>query len=292
MIHTHWLREGEVLMIRPEGAVEEEDFAQVASVVDPVIAERGRLEGLLIDARGFRGWDDTRALLAHLRFVHEHQPKVARIAVVGDQWWLKAAPLAEPFYGTPIRVFSSAEEDAARAWLLESPPEPDRITVLPESEGSIIAVRITGRLRDEDYDRFQQELIRRLPPEGKVRLLAIIDEGFRGWTPKAIFDDIAMAFGPWRHRFEKIAVVAGPGLVRWCVEYFPTALLPYPIRAFRPEEIDAARAWLQGEEPAAPEAPGAETEAEKPRREAEKAAPAGEPQRRSEADGEETSAGG
>lgn len=249
MIHVHWLREGEVLMIRPEGAVNEEDFAQVASVVDPVIEKRGRLEGLLIDARGFGGWDDTRALLAHLRFIHEHQPKVARIAVVGDQWWLRAAPLAEPFYGTPIRVFTSSEEDAARAWLLESPPEPEPITILPESEGPVIGVRVTGRLRDEDYDRLQQELIRRLPPEGKVRLLAIIDEGFRGWTPKAIFDDIAMAFGPWRHRFEKIAVVAGPGFVRWCVEHFPTGLLPYPVRAFAPEEIDAAWAWVKGEEP-------------------------------------------
>ncbi len=248
MINTEWLRKDEVLLVRPEGAVEEEDFARVASIVDPVIEKRGRLEGLLIDTRGFRGWDDAHALLAHLRFVHEHQPKVARIAVVGDHWWLRAATMAEPFYGTPIRIFTSAEEEAARAWLLESPPEPERITILPESEGPVIGVRITGRLRDEDYDRFQQELIRRLPPDGKLRLLAVIDEGFRGWTPKAAFDDIAMAFGPWRHRFEKIAVVAGPGFVRWCAEHFPASLLPYPMRVFGPEEIDAAWAWLRGEQ--------------------------------------------
>lgn len=254
MIHTHWLREGEVLLVRPEGAVDEEDFARVAALIDPVVAERGRLEGLLVDARGFRGWDDARALLAHLRFLNTYQSKVARLAVVGDQWWLRAAPLSEPLYGTPVRVFSSEEEDAARAWLLESPPEPERITILPESAGPVVGVRVTGRLRDEDYARLQDELVKRLPPEGKLRLLAVIDEGFRGWTPKAIFDDIAMAFGPWRHRFEKLAVVAGPGLVRWCAENLPRALLPYPVRVFSPDEIDAAWAWLRGEEGAGGEA--------------------------------------
>ena len=76
-------------------------------------------------------------------------------------------------------------------------------------------------------------------------MLVIMDEDFRGWTPKACFDDIAMAFSPWRHRFEKLAVVSGPGLVRWCTMNFPSAIMPYEIKAFLPEERDAASAWLR-----------------------------------------------
>lgn len=245
MIKIEWLRDEEVIAIRPEGEIDEADFRQVGGVVDPVIARKGRLEGLLVDARGFAGWDDASALLAHLRFVREHQPKVARIAAVGDQWWLRAAPAMEPFFGTPIRIFAAGEEAAARVWLLESPPEPATITILPESEGAVVALRVTGRLRDADYGTLKAELTRRLPKAGKLRMLVVMDEEFRGWTPKACFDDMAMAFSPWSRRFEKLAVVSGPGLVRWCVEHFPSAMMPYEIKIFLPEERDAAWAWLR-----------------------------------------------
>jgi hypothetical protein len=245
MIKTEWLRQGAVLAVRPDGPLEEADFQAVAAVVDPVIVAAGRLEGLLIDARGFAGWDDTQALVAHLRFVNAHVDKVARIAVVGDQWWLRAAPAMEPLHGTPVRVFAAAEADAAGAWLLESPAAPAAVTLLPGSEGAVLGVRVTGRLRDADYKDIQAELARRLPERGRLRLLAVIDEEFRGWTPKAAFDDIAMAFGPWRHRFEKLAVVAGPGVVHWCVAHFPSGLLPYPMKLFEPAELDAAWAWLR-----------------------------------------------
>lgn len=245
MLRTEWLRDDEVLAIRPDGEIDDDDFKGVARIVDPVLSRRGRLEGLLVDARGFHGWDDAHALLAHLRFMHAHQPKVARIAVVGDQWWLRAAPMMEPLYGTPIRIFSAADDNAARAWLLERDPEPPNLTILPQSREAVVGIRVTGRLRDDDYERMQAELARRLPVGGKLRLLAIVDEGFRGWTPKACLDDIAMAFSPWRERFEKLALVAGPGLVRWCAEHFPRGLLPYPFKVFRPDEVDQAWEWLR-----------------------------------------------
>jgi len=247
MIDTEWLRENAVLAVHPKGPVDNSDFEQVGALVDPVIERNGRLEGLMVDARGFAGWDDTRALLAHLRFVNAHIDRVARIAVVGDQWWLRAAPAMEPFHGTPVRVFAAAEEEAAKAWLLESPPAPATVTLLPDSQGAMIGIRVTGRLRDADYKQFQVDLMARLPEGGKLRLLAVIDEDFRGWTPKACFDDIAMVFSPWRERFEKLAVVAGPGLIRWCVEHFPSALLPYPMKVFAPDQIDAAWAWLRAD---------------------------------------------
>lgn len=245
MIETEWLREGEVLAVRPSGRIGRDDFAKVGALVDPVIAGKGRLEGLLVDTRGFSGWEDANALIEHLRFAGERQPKVARIAAVGDHWWLQAALAMEPFFGTPIRVFRAGEEGAARAWLLESPPEPAAITVLPESEGNIVAVRVQGRLRDADYGVFRRELERRLEGGGKIRLLAIMDESFRGWTPKAALDDLALALSPWNKRFEKLAIVSGPGLVSWCGRNFPANLLPYPIRVFEPAELDRARAWLR-----------------------------------------------
>jgi len=247
MIKTEWLREDAVLAVRPQGVVEEADFKAVGALVDPVIAAKGRLEGLMLDARGFAGWDDTRALMAHLRFVNAHVDRVARIAVIGDQWWLRAAPAMEPFHGTPVRLFPADGEGAAREWLLDRAPEPATITVLQESQGTMLGIRVTGRLRDADYKKFQSDMMARLPEGGKLRLLVIIDAEFRGWTPKACLDDIAMVFSPWRARFEKMAVVAGPGLVHWCVAHFPSGLVPYPVEAFTPEESEAAWTWLRAE---------------------------------------------
>lgn len=244
MIETRWLREGEVLAIHPTGEIRKDDFSRIGSVIDPVIAASGRLEGLLVDTRDFDGWEDAGALVSHLRFAGEHQPAIARIAVVGDHWWLAAAPAMEPFFGTPIRVFRGDDEAAARAWLLESPPEPAGITILPESTGGTIAMRVQGRLRGADYDALRRELERRVADGTKLRALAIVEENFRGWTPKAALDDIAMAFSPWSRRLEKMALVSGPGFVSWFARHFPAGLLPYPFRAFDASELDQARAWL------------------------------------------------
>jgi len=247
MIHTEWLRTNEVIAVRPKGAIGDDDILRVGDAIDRVIAREGRLEGLLVDTRGFAGWDDTHALLAYMRFVHAHQPKVARIAVVGDQWWLRAAPSFEPLYGTPIKVFAVAEEDAAKAWLLDSPPEPASVTLLPETDGPVIGLRVTGRLCNADYEKLKADLAERIPENGKLRLLMVLDENFRGWTPKACFDDFAMMFEPWRHRFEKLAMVSGPGLVSWTAKHFPAAVLPYPVKVFTLDEFDAAWTWLRDE---------------------------------------------
>jgi len=246
MIKTGWLRDGEVFAIHPQGPLEEEDFSKVGELIDPLIAERGRLEGLMVDASGFSGWDDAKALIAHLRFVHEHQEKVARIAVLGDHWWLRSAPAMEPFYGTPIRVFGGDEMDKAKDWLLKTPAPVASVTFLPECEGSNIAIKVKGRLRDADYEELQSTLRERISMSGGLRLLVLFDEEFRGWTPKACLDDIAMAFSPWTSRIERLAVVAGPGFVRCFSEHFPAMLLPYDFKVFSPEEFKTAWKWATG----------------------------------------------
>jgi len=245
MIHPMWLRDDEVLVVRPDSELSEEDFALMAEIVDPAIARRGRLEGLLVDARGFEGWDDAKALLAHMRFVKNHVEKVARIAVIGDQWWLNAAEaVIDPAFGTPVRVFLSKQADEARAWLLDRPPEPKPVQVLPESAPGRFAIRITGRLRDVDYDDLLKEMEAALPQSGKLDLLIEVDPDFRGWTPRAFFDDLALAVSPWRRRFRRVALIAQPGLMRWFARNFPDKLVPYEFRVFDPADRDAARAWL------------------------------------------------
>ncbi len=245
MLHPEWLRSEEVLSVRPDDELSGSDFDMMAEIVDPVIERNGRLEGLLLDARGFEGWDDAKALLAHMRFVRDHVDKVARIAVIGDQWWLNAAEaVVDPAFGTPVRVFLSKQADDARAWLLDRPPEPATVQILPESDGGRMGIRITGRLREADYDALLKEMEAALPDSGKLDMLVEVDPGFRGWTPRAFFEDLALAFSPWRRRFRRVAMVAQPGFMRWFAQNFPEALIPYEFKVFKADQKDAAWDWL------------------------------------------------
>ena len=49
--------ENSILLVRPESALDKEDFVQLAELVDPQIEATGDLAGLIIDAPGFPGWD-------------------------------------------------------------------------------------------------------------------------------------------------------------------------------------------------------------------------------------------
>ena len=64
-------RDKEILIVRPQGALEIGDFQAVARAVDPYISEKGELTGLLIEAPSFPGWDSFAALVEHIKVVRE-----------------------------------------------------------------------------------------------------------------------------------------------------------------------------------------------------------------------------
>jgi hypothetical protein len=120
MIQHELLREQKILILRPEGALQSEDFAMIAKVVDPFIERHGDLRGLMIDAASFPGWEDFAALLSHLRFVRDHHRRIRRVAVVSDNPLLSAAPMiASHFLSAELKTFGATERAAALAWLGE-----------------------------------------------------------------------------------------------------------------------------------------------------------------------------
>jgi hypothetical protein len=118
MIKFELLKDAGVLIVAPQGALSADDFREIARVVDPYITERGRLVGLLIEAKSFPGWDSFAALIGHLRFVRDHHRSIDRVAAVTDSAFLKIAPkIAEHFAHPEIRVFASNEKAIALTWL-------------------------------------------------------------------------------------------------------------------------------------------------------------------------------
>jgi hypothetical protein len=120
MMQHELLREQRILIIRPEAALQSEDFAAIARLVDPFIEDHGDLRGLMIDAPSFPGWEDFAALLSHLRFVRDHHRRIRRVAVVSDHPLLGVAPkIASHFLNAELKNFGAADRAAALAWLGE-----------------------------------------------------------------------------------------------------------------------------------------------------------------------------
>ncbi len=116
----HELRAEEgILIVRPEGRLSAEDFERVAADADAHIEAHGALNGLMIHARRFPGWEDLYAVMGHLKFVRHHHRKIRRVAVVSDSTILHYAPrIASHFVSAEIREFPFDAEDAALAWLV------------------------------------------------------------------------------------------------------------------------------------------------------------------------------
>ncbi len=118
MLSIELLRDKGILVLSPEGALQADDFTAVARVVDPYIAEHGKLSGVLIFAPSFPGWSNFAALVEHMKFVRDHHRDVRRVAAVTDSAFAKfAPPIARHFTQPEIRTFASMEKARALAWL-------------------------------------------------------------------------------------------------------------------------------------------------------------------------------
>lgn len=118
MIEHELLSERGILIVRPSGALRAEDFSALAAAVDPFLAQRGTLKGLMIEAPSFPGWENFAALLSHLRFVRDHHRRIGRIAVVSDSAFLAVAPkIASHFVSAEIRTFDATDRATALAWI-------------------------------------------------------------------------------------------------------------------------------------------------------------------------------
>ena len=122
MIDAELFRSEGVLTVFPTGPLSERDFTALAGLVDPYIEDHGALNGLMIVAEHFPGWESFAALVTHIRFVRSHESHVRRVAVVTDSALLELLPaLARHFVQAEVRSFSFIQRDAAWAWLVSGP---------------------------------------------------------------------------------------------------------------------------------------------------------------------------
>ena len=118
------------------------------------------------------------------------------------------------------------------------------IELLPQTEGSLIAIQVSGKLTAEDYEReWAPRLSDAVAQHGKVRLLVYIDETFDGWEAAAIWEDAKFGLAHISSP-EKMALVGGPGWVRKLTDLIGP-LLPGSYKTFQMGELEDAFEWLK-----------------------------------------------
>ena len=107
-----------ILIVKPRGPLKSTDFEKLVQEVDPHINEKGKLNGLMIYAKSFPGWDNFAAFLAHMKFVTNHHQRIKKIAAVTDGSFLSIMPqVANHFVQAEVKHFDYDDKDAALNWL-------------------------------------------------------------------------------------------------------------------------------------------------------------------------------
>lgn len=109
--------ESGVLVVDVSQALRSQDFDAIALTADTWIEAHGKLNGLVIHARRFPGWENLGALMKHVRFVRDHHRKISRIALAADSAMANVAPsIAEHFVKAEVKAFRYDEVDRAIEW--------------------------------------------------------------------------------------------------------------------------------------------------------------------------------
>ncbi len=111
-------KEKKILVLEPQGVLTKDDFSYLASIVDPYLAEVGKLKGLMIKTKNFPGWDSFSAVRRHLSFIKKHHEKIDKLAFVTDSSLIEVfQSLAGGFVHPRIKEFMYDETADAFAWL-------------------------------------------------------------------------------------------------------------------------------------------------------------------------------
>ncbi len=113
-----WIdRDARVLRVRLSGVLTSEDREEIESATRRAVGGFGSVSCLII-LDDFQGWKRGEAW-GDLSFQQEHDDKIQRIAVVGDEQWRDEvlAYMAAPLRSTEIQYFAAHHLDQANEWL-------------------------------------------------------------------------------------------------------------------------------------------------------------------------------
>ena len=111
------LPESGIIVVEAKHALNAQDFDALAFTADTWIESHGGVQGIVIHAREFPGWESLGSFVRHIQFVCDHHRNVKRIALAADAKLASIAPkIAEHFIKAEVKHFGYDELDQAIAW--------------------------------------------------------------------------------------------------------------------------------------------------------------------------------
>jgi hypothetical protein len=128
MLHYSMMLSEGILILKPRTPLRKEDFSRVSAAVGTYLAEHPKLNGVMIQAKEFPGWQDFDGFQAHLKFVREHRDRVERVAVVTDGSFANVAEVfGKTLTSAEIKHFPYSDVEESLEWL-EDAGGPERLS--------------------------------------------------------------------------------------------------------------------------------------------------------------------
>lgn len=106
-----------ILHLVAEGKFNADDFQKITPEVDHFIKQHEKTF-ILMDASAMIGWENFKAVQAHLSFVKKHHKSVAKVALVAGKFWQHwLAKVGSLLLSPDVKVFDDYVD--AVAWLLK-----------------------------------------------------------------------------------------------------------------------------------------------------------------------------
>ncbi|MBN2291286.1 MAG: STAS/SEC14 domain-containing protein [Pirellulales bacterium] len=121
MIDYQILEDQGIVILEPSGPLRKEDFENLTRDVDAYIERHGQVNGLIVHAKSFPGWEDFGAVSHHINFVKDHHKKIDRVAIATDSTFLSIAPeIVKHFVSAEVMHFGYDDVETAQKWIAES----------------------------------------------------------------------------------------------------------------------------------------------------------------------------
>lgn len=236
-----------VVIVRPGGALQADDFDGLNQIIDNFANDYDHLPGLVVRVEGMPRWASFGALKAHMDLIMSKSRVVPRLALVSDMAGFSMVPgFAGIFVHSRLRRFNIDEMEEAIDWAGASEREPEGYLQLQGFPENVIAIKAVGEITRADYEDYLIPLVRRLSRDyEKLRLLVQFGEEFRDMSLGAMWEDARLGPTYWRD-FERIAIVTDETwLIRALTLFAP--LISAEIELFGTGQIEAARDWIVAE---------------------------------------------
>ena len=118
MLSYEIISEKGIVIIKPSGPLNQKDFENLTKEVDDYISRNTKLNGLIIHAKSFPGWEDFGSFIHHMRFIKDHHREIKRVAVSIDSNIMSIVPkITNHFVSAEVKHFDYDDIVAAKEWV-------------------------------------------------------------------------------------------------------------------------------------------------------------------------------